>query len=47
MLRFEDREFRAPAEPEKVLAQAYGSDFMELPPAEKRKVHADLEKCRI
>ena len=47
MLRFEDREFPAPAEPEKVLAQAYGSDFMELPPAEKRKVHADLEKCRV
>ncbi len=46
-LSFEGKEYPAPREAEKVLAQAYGSDFMELPPENRRKVHADLEKCRV
>jgi len=40
MLPFEGIEINAPAQYEKYLAQLYGSDYMELPPVEKRATHS-------
>lgn len=37
-IRFEDREFSAPNDPDKILTGIYG-DYMKLPPVEKRLTH--------
>lgn len=39
-IKFEGEEFRAPARPEAYVANIYGPDYMQLPPPDKRKVHA-------
>ena len=39
-IEFEGQAFRAPARPEAYTANIYGPDYMQLPPEDKRKVHA-------
>ena len=36
---FEDRKYVIPSQPEKILRNVYGVDYMELPPEDKRKTH--------
>ena len=40
--RFEDAELPVPGDPERYLEIAYGSDWRELPPEERRRNHAPL-----
>lgn len=42
-LPFEDIMVKAPADYDRVLTEAYGSDYMELPPEEKRVCHSGGE----
>lgn len=42
-LKFEDREYMAPADYKYVLNRIYGDDYMSLPPEEKRVTHEPVE----
>lgn len=44
-IKFEDREYAAPAQVEALLTQLYGTDYMQLPPEEKRRTHKPLDLC--
>ena len=44
---FEGEEFRAPANPQAYARNIYGDDFMQLPPSDKRKVHAVFYATRL
>lgn len=39
-IEFEGEAFPAPADPAQYCADIYGDDYMQLPPSEKRKIHA-------
>ena len=43
LLPFEDRKYICPNDSYKKLALEYGDNFMQLPPAEKRKIHYPLK----
>ena len=47
MHEFEDRMCRIPAEPEKLLLQLYGEDYMTVPKAETQTMHVELDKIRF
>ena len=39
---FEDRKYNIPREYDHILTSIYGSDYMEIPPVEKRVQHDDF-----